>query len=52
MENYKLKTFTYNFSISLPITFNDGTREIGTVYNTPFDLMKKLYDVDFFSDNN
>lgn len=52
MENYQVIDFNYNFSVSLPITFNDGTREIGTVYNTPFDLMKSLYDVDFFSDNN
>lgn len=52
MNNYKMTEFTYNFAISLPITFNDGTREIGTVYNTPFNLMKSLYDIDFFSDNN
>ena len=52
MENYKVTTFNYNFGVSMPVTFNDGTREVVTVYNTPFDLMKSLYDVDFFSDNN
>jgi hypothetical protein len=52
MENYKLREFTYNFKVSMPVTFNDGTREVVTVYNTPFNLMKSLYCVDFFSDND
>lgn len=52
MENYKLKTFNYNFGVNIPVTFDNGTREVVTVYNTPFDLMKSLYCVDFFSNND
>ena len=50
MTEYVLVDFTYNFKVTVPARCNDGEVYPLSVWNTPFDLMKSEFDLDFFNE--